>query len=155
MSCQLKGQNVGRWPNWLLPNPTQKSDNQGEPFIIDSNEEKQTNDCSPQWSLTNVEWPTVHCLGWGQAGNMFILLDALIFVVSSLFCCCFCSLFVVRMLQPILSPFAWSLIPFPVFMSHIHFQFLLVLLLSFEVSSHQRGKSLYLISDLIMNFVVL
>ena len=68
---------------------------------------KKTNDCSPQWSLTHVEWPTVHCLGWGQAGNMFILLDALIFVVSSLFCCCFCSLFVVRMLQLILSPFAW------------------------------------------------
>ena len=50
---------------------------------------------------------------------------------------------------------AWQLIPVPVCMSHIYFWFLLIQLLSFEVSSHQRGKKLYIILDFIMNLFVL
>ena len=40
-------------------------------------------------------------------------------------------------------------------MSHIYFQFLLLLLLSFEVSSHQRGNRSNIISVFIMNLYVL
>ena len=37
-------------------------------------------------------------------------------------------------------------------MSHMYFQVLLILLLSFEVSSHLEGKMLYILSDFIMNY---
>jgi hypothetical protein len=50
---------------------------------------------------------------------------------------------------------AWQFITFPVLMSHIYYRFLLILWLSFEVSSHQGGRRLYIISDFIRNLFVL
>ena len=35
---------------------------------------------------------------------------------------------------------------------HRYFQFLLILLLSFDMNSHQKGMMLYILSDCIMNY---